>query len=91
MFFLGDLDSKTGRPVMDVLRYKHPALYTHDLSDPKCSSFEDYAEDPDIAPIDISEEYVMWLAGKLSGAADPNGTDAKALQSWILNFGQAIA
>ena len=91
VLFPGDLDSKTDRPIMDVLRDKHPTMRTPDLSEPKCSSFEDYAEDPDVVPLDISEEDVMWVAGKLLGAAGPSGTDAKALQRWLLRFGQALS
>ena len=52
---------------MGILRDKHPDIRTPDLADPKFSSFEDYAEYPDVAPLYISKEYFMWVAGKISG------------------------
>ena len=42
VLFPGDIYYKTGRPGMDVLRHKHPAMRTQDLADPDCSSFEEY-------------------------------------------------
>ena len=73
---------------MDVLRYKHPAMHTQDLEEPECSSFKEYEEDPDVFPLYISEEDVMWVAGKILGAAGPSGTDEMLFQSWLLRFGQ---
>ena len=78
VLFPGDLHYKTGQPVMDVLRYKHPVMRTPDLLDSKCSSFEYYTEDPDVIPLDISKENVMWVAGKLLGVAGPSGAYAMA-------------
>ena len=46
VLFPGDLHYKTGQPVMDVLRYKHPVMRTQDLADQECSYFEEYEEDP---------------------------------------------
>ena len=34
VFLPGYIDSKTGRPVMDALRDKHPMMRTQDLEDP---------------------------------------------------------
>ena len=90
MLFPGDLDSKTGQPVIDVLRDKHPVMRTPCMLDWKWSSFEDYAENPDVIPLNISEEDVMWVAGKLSGASGPSGKDVMAYQIWLLRFGQAL-
>ena len=84
----GDIYSKTGRPVMDVPRNKHPAMRKQDLVEPECSYFED---DPDVVPLDISEEDVMWVSGKISWAAGPSGTDVMAFKSWLLRFGQELA
>ena len=86
VLFPGDIDSNTGQPGMDVPRYKHPVMRTQDLADPECSYFEEYEEDPDVFPLDILEEDVMWFAGKLSGAAGPSGTDFMEFQIWLLRF-----
>ena len=71
---------------MDLPRDKHPKMCNQDLEDPECSSFEEYEEDPDVFPLDILEEDVMWVAGKLSGAAGPSGTDLMEFQIWLLRF-----
>ena len=84
----GDIYSKTGRPVMDVPRNKHPAMRKQDLVEPECSYFED---DPDVVPLDISEEDVMWVSGNLFGASGPSWTEVMAFQSWLLCFVQALA
>ena len=84
--FTGDIESNTVLPGMDVLRDKHPVMRTQDLAEPECSSFEEYEEDPDVFPLDILEEDVMWFSGKLSGAAGPSGTDLMEFQIWLLRF-----
>ena len=81
VLFPGDTYSKTGRPVTEILRDKHPMMRTPDLADLECSSFEEYEEDPDVVPLDISEEDVMWVSNKISRAASPSGTDAMVFQS----------
>ena len=55
VLFPWNLYFKTGQPVMDILRDKHPAICNPDLSYPKGSSFEDYLENPDVVPLDISK------------------------------------
>ena len=91
VFYPGNIDSKTGRPGMEFPRDKQPAMRTQDLADPECSYFEEYKEDPDVAPLEISEEDVIWVARKLSGAAGQSGTDVMAFQSWLLCFFQESA
>ena len=71
---------------MDVPRDKHPAMRTQDLADPECSSFEEYEEDPDVFPLEILEEDVMWVAGKHLRAAGPSGMELMAFQIWLLRF-----
>ena len=39
--------------------------------------------------MDITEDTVMGVAGRLSGGAWPGGTDSVILQNWLLNFGAA--
>ena len=38
-------------------------------------------------PVNITDDTVTAVAGKLSGGARPGGTDLVSLQYWILRFG----
>ena len=60
--FTNYADSKTGQPLMEVLREKHPSLSTPDLSNPACTYLEGYNEDPDVFTLEIYEEDVQWVA-----------------------------
>jgi hypothetical protein len=85
-----DVCSKTGRPVLEVLRGKHPAMRDPDpdLTDPDRGSFEAYAEEtPTPVPVVITGEVVEQVASRLSGGAGPGGTDAVDLRNWLLRFG----
>jgi hypothetical protein len=81
------LDSKTGRPVLEVLHSKHPAMRTPEDEDIGEAVFEEYPNTPTPIPLDITAETVEAVATKMSGAAGPGGTDAVALQNWLLRFG----
>ena len=61
-----------------------------DLTYPECSSFEEYEQDPDVTPLEISEKDLQWVTSKLLGEAGPSGKDAQAFQSWLLRFGIAL-
>ena len=74
---------------MEVLREKHPVMRILDFTDPECSSFEEYKQDPDVISLKILEYELQWVASKLSGAAGPNETGALSFQSWLLCFGLA--
>ena len=79
-----DIDSKSGRPVLDVLKDKHPPM-----REPGVAAMPSYEELPDHVRLLINEEMVAEVAGKLSGSAGPGGTDAVDLQKWLLTFGSA--
>ena len=51
------------------------------------SVFETYEATPQAIPLEITAEVVEAVASKLSGAAGRGGTDAVALQNWLLRFG----
>ena len=87
VLFPDDVDTKTGRPVMEVLEGKHPHLRVPDLSDPECSAFEEYPELPEAIPMDFSEDDVTWVASKLSGSAGAAGPEAVEFRNWLLRFG----
>ena len=38
-------------------------------------------------PLDFTEDNVMWVASKLSGAAGALGAEAMELRNWLLCFG----
>jgi hypothetical protein len=79
--------TKTGKPVIDVLRSKHPAMREPKAEDIGTRVFEPYDALPQQIPLDITIDVVEAVASKISGAAGPGGTDAVALQSWLLRFG----
>jgi hypothetical protein len=81
--------TKTGLPVLTVLREKHPPMRdpAPDLSDPDRGSFEPYEDTPHPLPVAITDEVVENVAARLSGAAGPGGTDAVDLRNWLLRFG----
>jgi hypothetical protein len=84
-----DKCTKTGRPVLDVLRSKHPLMRdpAPDLTDRDRGSFEPYSSLPEAVAIEITGDVVEKVALKLSGAAGPGGTDAVDLRNWLLRFG----
>ena len=76
-------DSKTGRPVIDVLRDKHPPTAV-----PPEDDFDEYVEDePEPLPIECYEEHVARQASHLSGGAGPDSTDSQTLKHWLQRFG----
>ena len=83
-----DQCTKTGRPVLSVLREKHPAMRDPPLADADLACFEFYSSTPTPLPLDITADVVERVAAKLHGAAGPGGTNAVALGNWLLRFGQ---
>ena len=51
-----DIDAKTGKPVIDVLRDKHPDCRTPALEREGWASFEDYPPPRDGTPLDCDQE-----------------------------------
>ena len=73
---------KTGERVMEVLRTKH--LYA---SPPLAASLDAYPNNPpEMVPVDITDDVVVAVAGRLSGGAGPGATDLVSLQHWLLRF-----
>ena len=44
---------------------------------------------PEMVPVDIIDDVVTAVAGRLSGGAVTGGTDLVSLQNWLLRFGVA--
>ena len=70
-----DIDAKTGKPVIDVLRDKHPDCRTPALEREGWASFEDYPPPRDGTPLDCDQETVQEVASKLRGGAGPSSVD----------------
>ena len=78
-----DVDSKTGKTVLEVLHSKHPEAVA-----PDATVLEDYDILPEMMELDVTSETVTEVAAALSGAGGPCGVDAIALQHWLLRFGK---
>ena len=81
-----DQCTKTGRPVAEVLWEKHPDMRVPPVENPTCEAFEEYEDVPKTVPLDFTEDDVMWITSKLSGAAGALGTEAMELRNWLLCF-----
>ena len=75
----GDKCMKTGRPVADFLREKHPNMRVPPVENPTCAAFEVYEDVPKTVPLDFTEDDVTWVASKLSGTAGALGAEAISL------------
>ena len=70
-----------------MLRAKHP-----EARPPTAVSLTPYTGcPPELTPVDIIDDTVTTVAGRLSGGAGPGGTDSVSLQHWLLRFGAASA
>ena len=70
---------------MEVLKTKHP-----DARPPSVSSLDAYPNNPpDMVPVDITDDVLTAVAGRISGGAGPGGTYLVSLQQWLLRFGAA--
>ena len=70
---------------MKVLRTKHP-----DTRSLYAACLNTYTDKPlEIVPVDITDNVVSAVAGRLSGGAGLGGTDSVSLQHWLLRFGVA--
>ena len=79
----GEICPKTGKPVLEVLRSKHPGARPT-----TAGIFEAYGvKPPEFVPVDVTGEMVASVARNLLGAAGPVGTTLVRLQHWLLQFG----
>ena len=85
-----DTCTKSGRPVMDVLKEKHPPLREPPLIGTKEGSFEPMEDDEWTTPIpvNVSSDIIESVATRLTGAAGPDGVDSVDLKHWLLRFGK---
>ncbi len=79
-----NLDSKSGRPVINVLRDMHPDCRV--LSDEDFDTFPDATNQLDTMPVYCYEECAAKAAAHLFGSVGPCGVEAKML-NWLLQYG----
>ena len=80
--------SKSGLPVLEVLRAKHPAPREPTSIGIEGGTFETYDSIPVTIPLVISSDTVEEISAKLTGSAGPGGPDSLTLKTWCLGFGQ---
>ena len=67
---------------MEVFLAKHPEFRT-----PTAASLDLYPDrPPELTPVDITDDTMKAVAGRLSGGAGPGGTDSVSLQHRLLQF-----
>ena len=70
-----------------MIRAKHPEALTS-----TAASLTTYTVcPPELTPVDITDDTMTAVAGRLSGSARPRGTDSVSLQHWPLQFVAASA
>ena len=58
-----------------------------DAHTPSAASLDAYPNNPpEIVPVDITDDVVVAVAGRLTGVAGTGGTDSVSLQHWLLRF-----
>ena len=76
--------SKTGRPVLDILREKYPEV-TVPL-DEHSDTYKDTGELLESMPVYCYAETVAKATAKLRGAPGPSGVNGLLLKSWCLRY-----
>ena len=84
VLFPDDIDAKTGLPVIDVLRSKHP-----EARKPGNDAMNSYACCPDPMPLLVTHEAVGTVVWKISRSAEPLGPDAEYLMDMCMRHGIA--
>ena len=78
----GDRCTNTGDWVMEVLHAKHPEAWT-----PTAAILDSYPDCPlELTTVDITDDTVTAVAGRLSGGAGPCRNNSVSLQHWLLRF-----
>ena len=78
----GERCIETGEKGKEVLRTKHL-----EACPPTADRLDLYSDRPkELVPVDITNNTVMSVAGRLSGGAGPGGTGYVSLQHWLVRF-----
>eukprot|EP00978_Attheya_sp_CCMP212_P023363 scaffold71500_cov33-Attheya_sp.AAC.2 len=81
-----EINVKTGMPVIDVLKSKHPEARVPDIG-----NLLHYDETPEFVDVDITADTVESITQKLSGSAGPGGVDSVRLSHLLLRFRKTSA
>ena len=81
---LGNVCTKTGRPLADVFQGKHSNIRIPQVGDPRFSAFERYAELPEMVHLNFLEDIVTWVLLKLLSVEEAMGAEAIELNNWFL-------
>ena len=54
-----------------------------------CAAFKEHEEVLETVPLDSTEDDVMWVSSKISGAAGALKEEEIDLRNWLLHFGCA--
>ncbi len=84
-----DLCTKTGRPMMEVLRLQHLDTRIPDLEDPHCIAFEHYNEVPVEILTDCTSKDLETLALQMSGSTGPSSFNTIMLRNCLLRYSRA--
>ena len=82
---LDDIDAKSGKTVLQVLRDKHPKLRDVDCKEE--GVFEFYPKCPKHTPLEIKDGQIEKVAQVMRGGGGPSGVNAVELQGWLLRHG----
>ena len=81
----GERCTDTGERVMEVLCTNPP-----EACPPTAASLDSYPDrPPEIVSVDITDDMVTAVVGRLSGGEGPGGADSISLQHWRIRFGEA--
>ena len=86
---LDEIDVKTGKKVLEVMKDKHPRAAPVDANAP--GIFEEYDFLPDQVKVTITPAQIRDAAERLQGSGGPDGVDAVECKRWILRHGLASA
>ena len=62
-------------------------MHVPPVENPTYTAFRKYEDVPETVPLDFTEDDVMWVASKLSGAAGALGAESLELHNCLLCFG----
>ena len=74
-----DTNTKSGRPMIDVLWKKHPPMMNPNFGIEGKLVFQRHNECPAAMPVDCGQDIVMVMEGELAGGIGPSSVDSSVL------------
>ena len=75
------------RPVKGVLQEKHLDMQVPPVENPTFSALEEYDDLSKTLHLDFAEDYIMWVASKLSGTSGALRAEEIKIRNWTIRFG----